>query len=267
MATDATSLTQPNNAPHDEGSPEQPQPARTHIPSGQVDTSEQAAQTRASYDASRYERPSVTVDVVILTMRRRRLEVLLVKRRHWPFEGMWAIPGGFINPDESLEDSARRELEEETGVRDVYLEQLYTFGDPGRDPRTRVITVVYYALIRQEQLHGMVRAGDDAAETRWFPVYSLPEMAFDHQKILTYTMQRMSGKLEYTTIGFQLLPPEFTLGELQEVYEAILNRPLDKRNFRKKVLLTGILEPTNHTRKEGQHRPAALYRFNPRAEN
>ncbi|HLY29605.1 MAG TPA: NUDIX domain-containing protein [Ktedonobacterales bacterium] len=287
MTTDATSATQLNNATRGEDARPKParsarasavralgdepshaaeHPAGATIPSGPVDTPEEAAQARATYDASRFERPSVTVDVVILTMRRRRLDVLLVRRRHWPFEGMWAIPGGFVNPDESLEDSARRELEEETGVRDVYLEQLYTFGDPGRDPRTRVITVVYYALIRSEQLQGKVRAGDDAAEALWFPVYGPPEMAFDHGNILAYTMQRLRGKLEYTTIGFQLLPPEFTLSELQEVYEAILNHPMDKRNFRRKVLLTGILEATNHTSKVGQHRPAALYRFSPRAE-
>jgi 8-oxo-dGTP diphosphatase len=204
------------------------------------------------------------VDVVILTVHERRLLVLLVRRRHWPHEGQWAVPGGFVNPDESLEDAARRELEEETGVRDLYLEQLYTFGDPGRDPRGRVITVVYYALIRAEGLR--VQAADDAADARWFPAYQLPAMAFDHDKILAYTLQRLRGKLEYTTIGFQLLPPEFTLGELQEVYEAILNRRLDKRNFRKKVLTTGILEQTLDVRKAGQHRPAALYRFNPRAE-
>ena len=241
----------------------QSEPVSLH-PQDAIDSSEQARQTRETYDPARYERPSVTVDVVILTMRRRRLEALLIRRKHWPFEGLWAIPGGFVNPDESLEDAARRELEEETGVRDVYLEQLYTFGDPHRDPRTRVITVVYYALIRDETLK--VAAGDDAAEARWFPVYDLPPLAFDHEKILTYTMQRLRGKLEYTTIGFQLLPPEFTLSELQEVYEAILDRPLDKRNFRKKVLSTGILEATTHTRKTGQHRPAALYRFRPGAE-
>ena len=232
-----------------------------------IDTPQLAETQRANYDPSRYDRPSVTIDVVILTLRSRRLEVLLVKRRHWPFEGMWAIPGGFVEPNESLEDGARRELEEETGVRDVYLEQLYTFGDPGRDPRTRVITVVYYALIRADQLEAQaIRAADDAADAAWYPAYTLPPLAFDHEKILTYTLQRLSGKLEYTTIGFQLLAPEFTLGELQEVYEAILNRPLDKRNFRKKVLSTGILEPTAHTRRSGQHRPAALYRFSPKAE-
>ena len=225
---------------------------------------EPQAETAATYDASRYERPSVTVDVVILTVRGGRLEVLLVKRKHWPFEGMWAIPGGFVAPDESLEDAAKRELAEETSVRDVYLEQLYTFGDPGRDPRTRVITVVYYALIRTEQLH--VRAADDAADAGWYSMFDLPSLAFDHRKILDYTLTRLQGKLEYTNIGFQLLASEFTLSELQAVYEAILNRSLDKRNFRRKVLQTEILEATEHTRRDGQHRPARCYRFSPKAE-
>lgn len=218
----------------------------------------------AHEDEPRHEHPAVTVDVVILTMRKRRLEALLTKRKRWPYEGSWAIPGGFVGPDESLEDAARRELEAEAGVRDVYLEQLYTFGDPGRDPRMRVITVVYYALIRSDQLHVVAR--DDAAEAAWYPIDALPPLAFDHDAILAYTMQRLRGKLEYTTIGYQLLGPEFTLSELQEVYEAILSRPLDKRNFRKKVLSTGILEQTSHTRKTGQHRPAALYRFSPGAD-
>lgn len=249
-----------------------------------------AAETHAPADATA-EHPLVTVDVVILTMRRRRLEALLIKRQRWPYEGLRAIPGGFVGRDESLEDAARRVLADRAivrDVRDVYLEQLYTFGDPHRDPRARVITVVYYALIRADALadalpvaltpssdtsdtSGSGRAPgrvdpSDAAESAWFPVDALPPMAFDHAGILLYTMQRLLGKLEYTDIGYQLLAPEFTLSELQEVYEAILSRSLDKRNFRKKVLSTGILEPTTHTRKSGQHRPAALYRFSPRAE-
>lgn len=230
----------------------------------QTDRAAADAAAKAAYDPSRYERPSVTVDVVILTLRDGRLKVLLVKRKRWPFEGMWAIPGGFVNPDESLEEAATRELKEETGVGDVYLEQLYTFGDPGRDPRTRVITVAFYALMRSDHLR--LRAADDAAEAKWFPLYDLPELAFDHRKILDYTVQRLRGKLEYTMIGFQLLPREFTLSELQEVYEKILDRPLDKRNFRKKVLQTGILERADGTRRVGQHRPAQLYRFSPKAE-
>ena len=227
---------------------------------------EQVNEARAHhYDASKYERPSVTVDVVMMSLRQRDLQVLLVKRRSWPFEGMWAIPGGFVNIDESLEAAAKRELHEETGVHDVYLEQLYTFGDPGRDPRTRVITVVYFALLDSERLH--VKAGDDASNVGWFSVYHLPPLAFDHARILQYALDRLRGKLQYTQIAFNLLPEQFTLRELQRVYEIILDhRKLDKRNFRKKILSTGILEDTGAKKMEGTHRPARLYRFNPAAE-
>ncbi|HXR66800.1 MAG TPA: NUDIX domain-containing protein [Ktedonobacteraceae bacterium] len=216
------------------------------------------------YDPNKYERPSVTVDVVMMSLRQGDLQVLLIKRRSWPFEGMWAIPGGFVNMDESLETAAKRELREETGVEDVYLEQLYTFGDPGRDPRTRVITVVYFALLDSERLQ--VRAADDAVDVSWFPVYELPALAFDHAKILQYALERLRGKLEYTTIAFSLLSEQFTLRELQRVYEIILHRRLDKRNFRKKVLSTGILDDTGAKKMEGTHRPARLYSFNPEAE-
>lgn len=221
--------------------------------------SQPTADKAPNAQAEDYPRPSVTVDVVILTLVEADLRILLVKRRNWPFEGKWAIPGGFIEMDESLEHAARRELAEETNVSDIFLEQLYTFGDPGRDPRTRVITVVYYALIDAARLH--VRAASDAADARWFPIHHLPELAFDHAAIIRYAIERLQGKLEYTTIGFQLLAPEFTLSELQAVYEAILAHPLDKRNFRKKILSTEILEATNATKMEGPHRPARLYRF------
>src|ERR1700680_1301705 len=154
------------------------------------------------YYASKYERPAVTVDVVMMSLRQRDLQVLLVKRRAWPYEGMWAIPGGFVNIDESLETAAKRELQEETGVQDVYLEQLYTFGDPGRDPRTRVITVVYLALLDSERLQ--VKAASDAADVEWFSVYELPPLAFDHAEILDYTLNRARNKLDYTTIAFSL---------------------------------------------------------------
>ncbi|GHO66719.1 NUDIX hydrolase [Ktedonobacter sp. SOSP1-52] len=217
------------------------------------------------YDASKYERPSVTVDVVMMSLRQKDLQVLLVKRRSWPYEGMWAIPGGFVNIDESLEDAAKRELQEETQVENVYLEQLYTFGEPGRDPRTRVITVVYFALLDSERLQ--VKAASDAVDVDWFPVYDLPPLAFDHQQILEYTLNRLRGKLEYTTIAFNLLSEQFTLRELQRVYEIILHKKLDKRNFRKKILSTGILEDTGAKKMEGTHRPARLYRFNPAAEH
>ena len=228
-------------------------------------TTETAEAKAHHYDASKYERPSVTVDVVMMTLRQRDLQVLLIKRRSWPYVGMWAIPGGFVNVDESLEDAVKRELQEETGLQDVYLEQLYTFGDPGRDPRTRVITVVYFALIDYERLKG-VRAADDAADVNWFSVYDLPPLAFDHENIIQYMLTRLRGKLDYTTIAFSLLPEQFTLRELQRVYEIILHKRLDKRNFRKKVLSTGILEDTGAKKMEGTHRPARLYRFNPAAE-
>jgi 8-oxo-dGTP diphosphatase len=205
-----------------------------------------------------HERPAVTVDVAIFTILEGELKVLLVKRKNWPFEGMWAIPGGFIGMEESLEEAAARELEEETGVSDVYLEQLYTFGDPGRDPRTRVITVAYFALVSADQLH--LRAASDAADVGWFSAYNLPPLAFDHDAILEYALTRLRYKLEYTAVGFQLLPAEFTLTELQQTYEIILRERLDKRNFRRKILQADILEETGNLRERG-HRPAKLYRF------
>ena len=200
----------------------------------------------------------VTVDIVIFTLREGSLQVLLVKRGVPPFEGQYAIPGGFIRGDESLEEAALRELHEETGVRNEFLEQLYTFGDPKRDPRGRVITVAYYALIASDKLS--LVAGADAAEAQWFPASSVPPLAFDHKSILDYALERLRNKLEYTTVGFQLLPEKFTLGELQAVYEAILGRPLDKRNFRRKLALLGILKPLREWQRTGR-KPAQLFRF------
>ena len=200
----------------------------------------------------------MTVDIVIFTLREGSLQVLLVKRGAPPFEGQYAIPGGFIRGDESLEEAALRELHEETGVRNVFLEQLYTFGDPKRDPRGRVITVAYYALIASDKLS--LVAGADAAEAQWFPASSVPPLAFDHKSILDYALERLRNKLEYTTVGFQLLPEKFTLGELQAVYEAILARPLDKRNFRRKLALLGILKPLGEWQRTGR-KPAQLFRF------
>ncbi len=200
----------------------------------------------------------VTVDIVIFTVRDGALEVLLVKRGVPPFEGQYAIPGGFIREDESFEEAAVRELYEETGVRNLFLEQLYSFGDPRRDPRGRVITVAYYALIASDRLS--LVAGADAAEAGWFSVSELPKLAFDHKRILEYALERLRNKLEYTTVGFQLLPQKFTLSELQAVYEAILGRRLDKRNFRRKLSLLGILKPLREWRRTGR-KPAQLFSF------
>jgi 8-oxo-dGTP diphosphatase len=212
----------------------------------------------SAYTPSQHERPSVTVDLVIFTLLQKALHVLLVKRRQQPFAGMWALPGGFVHMEESLEEAARRELREESGVEDVYLEQLYTFGDPQLDPRTRVITVAYFALARAEQQR--LRAATDAAAVNWFPAYDPPALAFDHRHILDYAITRLRYKLEYTALAFELLPEEFTLTELQETYEHILNEQLDKRNFRRKVLQADVLEATSRPR-VGEHRPARLYRF------
>jgi 8-oxo-dGTP diphosphatase len=200
----------------------------------------------------------VTVDIVIFTIRAGALEVLLVKRGIPPFAGKWAIPGGFVHEEESLSDAALRELREETGVDDVYLEQLYSFGEPGRDPRERVVTVAYFALISAERTQ--VAAGSDAADARWWQVDEVPQLAFDHGEILHYAVERLRNKLEYTTVGFQLLPAKFTLTELQEVYEAILGKKLDKRNFRRKLGLLKILKPLRDYR-HGGRRPARLYQF------
>ncbi len=202
---------------------------------------------------------SVTVDLVVFTVKDGALSALLVKRRHPPFRGRWAIPGGFVEADEGLEEAARRELAEETGVDSLYLEQLYTFGEPKRDPRGRIVSVAYFALLDWKAV--AVRAASDAKEARWFPVDAMPKLAFDHAAIVAYAKQRLRYKLEYTTVGFQLLPPRFTLGELQAVYEAILGRRLDKRNFRKKILELGLLQALPARKREGAHRPATLYRF------
>ena len=199
----------------------------------------------------------VTVDIVIFTIQEGALKVLLVKRRIPPFFGQFAIPGGFVREHEDLDQAALRELQEETGVSDVYLEQLYSFGKPDRDPRGRVITVAYFALISVDR---KLKAGSDAAEADWYLMDDLPVLAFDHATILSYALERLRNKLEYTTVGFQLLPKKFTLTELQEVYEAILGKKLDKRNFRRKMSILRILKPLHEYRRGGQ-RPAQLYRF------
>jgi 8-oxo-dGTP diphosphatase len=199
----------------------------------------------------------VTVDIVLFTIRDRQLQLLLIQRLAKPFENRYALPGGFVLEDESLEAAAARELQEETGVSKVYLEQLYTFGDPKRDPRGRVVTVAYYALVPPNQA---LQAGTDAADAGWFPINNLPALAFDHRKIADYAHQRLRNKLDYTNIGFELLPEKFTLTELQLVHEAILGEPLDKRNFRRKIVQRGIVKAIREWRDTGR-KPAQLFRF------
>ena len=218
-----------------------------------------------AYDVRQYRQVSVTVDVILFRFVDNDLKVLLIKRKKWPFEGHWAIPGGFVGYDEPLEEAALRELAEETNVRDVYLEQLYTFGDPQRDPRTRVITVAYFALLSAEQAARIqLRSASDASDATWWSIYNQPALAFDHAKILEYALRRLRWKLEYTALGFMLLPKAFTLSELQAAYEIILGEGLDKRNFRRKILAADVLEETGDTN-VGPGRPARLYRFSAQA--
>ena len=209
-----------------------------------------------SYD---YPRPALAVDCVVFAVDERELKVLLIRRGQPPFQGKWALPGGFVRIDESLEDAARRELEEETGLQKVFLEQLYTFGAPDRDPRERVVSVAYYALVKLSD-HA-VRAATDASDAAWFAVSKLPRLAFDHAAILGVGLLRLRGKVRYEPIGFELLPRKFTLSQLQQLYETVLERTVDKRNFRKRVLAMDLLIETDEVQREVAHRAARLYRF------
>jgi 8-oxo-dGTP diphosphatase len=206
-----------------------------------------------------YPRAALTVDGVVFGFGAGELKVLLIQRALEPFKGKWALPGGFVHVDETLDDAARRELVEETGLEDIYLEQLYTFGTVKRDPRERVVSVAYYALVKLSD--HKAKAATDAAEAKWFPVSQLPKLAFDHADILALALTRLQGKVRYQPIGFELLPPKFTLSDLQHLYEAILGAELDKRNFRKKVLGFGLLVALNESQVGGRHRPAQLFRF------
>ncbi len=208
-----------------------------------------------------YPRPSVTVDIVVFGYDGgRQLKLLLIERGSDPHKGSWALPGGFVDMDENLETAALRELEEETGVKDLYVEQLYTFGAPGRDPRGRVISVAYFSLVNL-QAHPAV-AASDATRAEWFPIDDLPDLAFDHSDIIDIASERLANKVRYQPIGFELLPEEFTLGQLQQLYETVLNvEAFNKRNFRTRILRTGILEEVGR-QKNVAHRPAVLYRFN-----
>jgi len=218
----------------------------THIPDG--------------YDPAAFERPSVTTDIVVFTLRERTLQALLIRRGLEPFANRWALPGGFVRPGEALDQAAGRELAEETGVAGVALEQLRAFGDPGRDPRTWVITVAYTALIPSDRL--VLRADTDAVDARWFPLTALPApLAFDHGAILDAAAVSLRARLDVgLRVAAGLLPQRFTLTQMQDVYETLTGNTLDKRNFRKWALATGSLAPTQQE-KRGRHRPAQLYEF------
>ena len=206
-----------------------------------------------------YPRAALTVDCVVFGYDEGGLKVLLVERGLEPFKSRWALPGGFVRVDETLDDAARRELEEEAGLRNVFLEQLYTFGAVTRDPRERVVSVAHFALVKLSEHRA--KASTDAANAEWFPISKIPKLAFDHADILATALGRLKGKVRYQPIGFELLPPKFTLSQLQHLYEAVLETKLDKRNFRKKVLSFGLLIPLNETRMAGRHRPAQLFQF------
>jgi 8-oxo-dGTP diphosphatase len=204
----------------------------------------------------------VAVDSCIFTVLDDRLYLLLIQMTKVPYVGLWALPGGLIQDDESLDAAAGRILYEEAGVADVYLEQLYTFGQPDRDPAGRVVSVAYFALIHAAGI--ALCTQPKYADVRWWPCATLPPLAYDHDAVAAYARQRLEWKLAYTNVAWSLLPRRFALTELQKVYEAVLGRPLDKRNFRKKILALGLIEPVGETAMRGAHRPAMLYRFTSR---
>lgn len=208
-----------------------------------------------------YPHPAVSVDIVVFTATEGMLNVLLIERDEWPYAGCWALPGGFVEIDESLKRAALRELREETGVRAGFLEQLGAFGRPDRDPRERVITIAYVALLPTERIR--LRPGSDARAARLFSADALPELAFDHGKILNRARARLRAELDERRIARELMPPTFTLSELQRVAQSVSGGTLDKRNFRKKVKSLGIVEATGRKTREGSQRPAMLYRACP----
>lgn len=227
-----------------------------------------------SYDASEFDRPSVAVDVVLLTVSRGGLEAALIRRSEHPYRGRWCLPGGFVRADESLARAAKRVLGEKAGLSRVYLEQLYTFGDPARDPRMRVISVAYVALVDPGRLSSVDRDGwvRGRLEVPWEGETGGPvrvtgddgkdlELAFDHGDILGMAVKRLRGKLDYTPIGFQMLPETFTLRRLQDVHETVLGRSLNKDSFRRRMLASGLLEATGERETEVGHRPAELYQM------
>lgn len=208
----------------------------------------------------KYPRIDVTVDAVVFGYEPSEgISVLLIQRKFPPFEGEWAIPGGFVDKGESLEDAVHRELEEETGISINYLEQLYTFGDPNRDPRKRIISVAYYGLVSPEAFE--IHAADDAADAKWFKIERLPQLAFDHKKILDMAIFRLRNKIAYEPVGFELLDDQFPFSSLHKLYETLNGKSIDRRNFKKKFLSLGILNELPPKKTTGRGRPGNLYEF------
>lgn len=208
--------------------------------------------------AYEYPRAALTADSVIFGFDGQNLKVLLVQRGVEPYKGKWALPGGFLRMDETIEECAMRELKEETALEQTYMEQFGVFSDVNRDPRGRIITTAFYALVRLQDVQG----GDDAAEAAWFDLSNVPALAFDHDRILRVATQRLREDLHFRPVGFALLPEKFTIPQLQRLYEAILSIRFDRRNFMKKMLASGILDDTGEKEQAHAHRAAAYYKFN-----
>jgi 8-oxo-dGTP diphosphatase len=208
-------------------------------------------------------KPFVAVDIALFSVADKDLRVLLIKRTLEPFAGCWVIPGGILQENESLDQAALRQLKEKAGISDAYLEQLYTFGDPQRDPRERSVAVAYVGLVPEDRLE-QVEVERKAGGAEWFSMYNLPSLGFDHLQILEYALTRLRAKLEYTNAAYSLLPQEFTLTDLQALYEVVFHEAFDRRNFRKKILAADVLEPTGKQIIRGAHRPAQAYRFKKR---
>ncbi|NEQ52666.1 MAG: NUDIX hydrolase [Leptolyngbya sp. SIO3F4] len=207
-----------------------------------------------------YPRPAVTVDCVVFGLDQTDcLQILLVQRRLPPFAGQWALPGGFVHQNEALEQAARRELQEETDVKDLFLEQLKAYGQPNRDPRGHTVTVAFYALVNLWDFE--IKAATDAKQARWWSMDRLPTLAFDHGMIMQDAIAKLRNTIRHRPIGFELLPPKFTLTQLQRLYEIVLDKPFDKRNFRKKLLKLNILIALEEKETNVAHRAAKLYRF------